>query len=54
MVRVRQIMKDEGEFLDAAKVSDLEKGAMRSVELKGIYILIANVDGRFYALDDRC
>jgi len=27
---------------------------MRSVELKGIYILIANVDGQFYALDDRC
>jgi nitrite reductase/ring-hydroxylating ferredoxin subunit len=24
------------------------------VELKGIYILIANVDGQFYALDDRC
>jgi nitrite reductase/ring-hydroxylating ferredoxin subunit len=47
-------MKDEGEFLEAAKVSDLEKGVMRSVELKGINILIANVDGRFYALDDRC
>ena len=54
MVRVKQIMKDEGEFLEAAKVSDLEKGVMRSVELKGIDILIANVDGRFYALDDRC
>ncbi|MGD0204407.1 MAG: Rieske 2Fe-2S domain-containing protein [Candidatus Bathyarchaeia archaeon] len=54
MVRVKQIMKDEGEFLEAAKVSDLEKGVMRSVELKGIDILIANVDGRFYGLDDRC
>lgn len=54
MVRVKQIMKDEGEFLEAAKVSDLEKGVMRSMELKGIDILIANVDGRFYALDDRC
>jgi len=54
MARVKQIMKDEGEFLEVAKVSDLEKGVMRSVELKGIDILIANVDGRFYALDDRC
>ncbi|MGA3061274.1 MAG: Rieske 2Fe-2S domain-containing protein [Candidatus Bathyarchaeia archaeon] len=54
MVGVRQIMNDEGEFLEAANVSDLERGAMRSVELKGIYILIANVDGQFYALDDRC
>ena len=54
MVEVRQIMNSEGEFLEAAKVSDLEKGAMKSVELKGIDILIANVDGRFYAIDDRC
>ena len=54
MVRVRQIMSDEGEFLEAAKVSELEKGKMRSVRLKGIDILIANVEGRFYALDDRC
>jgi nitrite reductase/ring-hydroxylating ferredoxin subunit len=54
MVGVRQIMNDEGEFLEAANVSDLERGAMRSVELKGIYILIPNVDGQFYALDDRC
>jgi nitrite reductase/ring-hydroxylating ferredoxin subunit len=54
MVRVRQIMSGEGEFLEAAKVSELERGRMRSVKLKGIDVLIANVDGRFYALDDRC
>jgi nitrite reductase/ring-hydroxylating ferredoxin subunit len=54
MVGVRQIMNDEGEFLEAANVSDLERGAMRSVELKGIRVLIANVNGQFYALDDRC
>jgi nitrite reductase/ring-hydroxylating ferredoxin subunit len=54
MVRVRKIMSDEEEFLEAAKVSESEKGKMISVKLKGIDILIANVDGRFYALDDRC
>jgi nitrite reductase/ring-hydroxylating ferredoxin subunit len=54
MVRVKQIMGGEGEFLEAAKVNELEKGRMRSVKLKGIDVLIANVDGRFYALDDRC
>jgi nitrite reductase/ring-hydroxylating ferredoxin subunit len=54
MVKVRQIMSSEGEFLEAAKVSEIEKGRMRSVKLKGIDVLIANVDGRFYALDDRC
>jgi nitrite reductase/ring-hydroxylating ferredoxin subunit len=54
MVRVRQIVRDEAEFIEAAKVDDVEKGKMKSVELKGIDILIANVDGEFYAIDDRC
>jgi len=47
-------MSGEREFLEAAKISELEKGRMRSVKLKGIDVLTANVDGRFYALDDRC
>lgn len=54
LVRVRQIVRDEADFMEAAKVSDVEKGKMKSVELKGIYVLIANVDGEFYAMDDRC
>lgn len=54
MVRVRQMVIDEAEFVEAAKVGEVEKGKMKSVELKGIDILIANVDGKFYAMDDRC
>jgi nitrite reductase/ring-hydroxylating ferredoxin subunit len=54
MVRVRQIVRGEAEFVEAAKVGEIEKGKMKSVELKGIDVLIANVDGRFYAMDDRC
>ena len=47
-------MSGEREFLEAAEISELEKGRMRSVKLRGIDFSIANVDGRFYALDDRC
>ncbi len=54
MVRVKQIVRDEAEFIEAAKVNEIEKSKMKSVELKGIDIMIANVDGHFYALDDRC
>jgi nitrite reductase/ring-hydroxylating ferredoxin subunit len=54
LVRVRQMVRDEAEFLEAAKVDEVEKGKMKSVELKGIDVLIANVDGKFYAMDDRC
>ena len=54
MVRARQIMIDEAEFGKAAKVGWFESGKMKSVELKGIDVLIANVDGHFCAIDDRC
>ncbi len=54
MVRVRQMVRDEAEFVEAAKVSEVETGKMKSVELKGIDVMIANVDGKYYAMDDRC
>jgi nitrite reductase/ring-hydroxylating ferredoxin subunit len=54
LVRVKQIVRDEAEFMEAVKVDEVEKGKMKSVELRGIDVLIANVDGRFYAMDDRC
>jgi nitrite reductase/ring-hydroxylating ferredoxin subunit len=54
MVRVRQIMIDESEFVEAATVDEIDLGKMKTVELKGIDILIANVEGQFYAVDDRC
>ena len=54
LVRAKQTVVDEAEFLEAANVDEIEKGKMKSVELKGIDVLIANVDGKFYAIDDRC
>jgi nitrite reductase/ring-hydroxylating ferredoxin subunit len=54
LVRVKQVVRDEAEFLEAVNVDEVERGRMKSVELKGIDVLIANVDGRFYAMDDRC
>lgn len=53
-MRVRQIVRDERVFVEVAKASEIEKGKMKSVTHNGIDILIANVDGRFYAIDDRC
>ena len=40
--------------MEVAKTSDIENGKMKSVTHGGIDILIANVDGKFYAMDDRC
>ncbi len=41
-------------FVEVVKVNDISPGHMKHFELDGKEILIANVEGRFYAMDDRC
>ncbi len=54
MRRILQSVKEEPRFIEVAKVGDIEKGKMKNVQVEGMDILIANVDGKFYAIDDRC
>ncbi len=42
------------ELVDAIKADDLPPGKMTCVEVDGQRILVANVDGVFYATDDTC
>ncbi len=41
-------------FIEAASVDDLPVGTMKHVEIKGIEIALANVNGTVYAVSDRC
>jgi 3-phenylpropionate/trans-cinnamate dioxygenase ferredoxin component len=41
-------------FVKAGRVGDLAPGRMMRVEVAGRRILLANVDGRFYATADTC
>ena len=41
-------------FVKAGRVGDLAPGKMMRVEIVGRRILLANVDGRFYATADTC
>ncbi|MFO1433721.1 MAG: non-heme iron oxygenase ferredoxin subunit [Candidatus Competibacteraceae bacterium] len=41
-------------FVSLAKTTDLKPGTLRCVRVQGRRILLANVDGRFYATDDTC
>ena len=45
-----------GELMDvlAGKTGELSPGKMKRVDVGGRRILLANVDGRFYAADDTC
>jgi nitrite reductase/ring-hydroxylating ferredoxin subunit len=42
------------QFVDVAKVDEIPAGKTKHVEIDGKEIMIANVNGKFYALDDRC
>jgi nitrite reductase/ring-hydroxylating ferredoxin subunit len=42
------------EFVEAGKAGELAPGAMKRVELRGRRILLANVAGRYCAVDDAC
>ena len=42
------------EFFDAGPAEALRAGTMRCVEIGGQRVLIANVEGAYYATDDRC
>ena len=41
-------------FVKVAKTIDIPAGKMKHVEVDGIEILIANVEGKFYAVGDKC
>jgi len=42
------------EFVEIAKTGELREGTMRCCAVAGRRILLANVAGRLYAVDDRC
>ncbi|MSP13518.1 MAG: non-heme iron oxygenase ferredoxin subunit [Chloroflexi bacterium] len=43
-----------GEFITAAKISDLAVGRVKSCRLGNKRIALCNVDGEFFAIEDEC
>lgn len=41
-------------FLKVAKSSEVPLGKIVHVEIQAKEIMVANVDGKFYAINDRC
>ena len=44
----------QNDFVEVAKVNDIPAGKMKHIEVNGKEIVIANMNGKFCALDDRC
>jgi nitrite reductase/ring-hydroxylating ferredoxin subunit len=47
-------MAQDQNYVEAGKVSEITNGQMKHVEINGKEIVIANLDGKFYAFADRC
>lgn len=47
-------MSHNESYVELAKVNDIPSGKMKHVELNGKEIVISNVAGKYYAMDDRC
>jgi nitrite reductase/ring-hydroxylating ferredoxin subunit len=45
---------EKDQLLEVAKVDEILLGKMKHVEVNGKEIVISNVGGKFYAMDDRC
>ena len=42
------------DFIEVGRVSEIDKGKMKHTEINGKEIVIANVDGKFFAFAERC
>jgi nitrite reductase/ring-hydroxylating ferredoxin subunit len=42
------------QFLEVGKVDEIPDGKMKYVEVQGKEIVISNIGGKYYAMDDRC
>jgi 3-phenylpropionate/trans-cinnamate dioxygenase ferredoxin subunit len=47
-------VNDVGEYVKIAETSDVSKNQMKVFNVKGQEILLINVEGKFYAFDNRC
>ncbi|MGH9920378.1 MAG: Rieske (2Fe-2S) protein [Nitrososphaerales archaeon] len=41
-------------FEKVADVSEIASGSMKAVKVGGVEVMLANVDGKFYALNNKC
>ena len=47
-------MSHNERYVEVAKVNELTSGKMKHVEVEGKEIVLSNVDGKYYAMDNKC
>jgi nitrite reductase/ring-hydroxylating ferredoxin subunit len=51
---MKESVEKNGKIVGVAKTDEIPVGKMKHVEVNGKEIMIANVDGKYFALGDRC
>lgn len=41
-------------YIEIAQIKEIPKNSMKRLNVKGKDILLVNIDGKFYAVEDRC
>ena len=47
-------MSDNESYVEVAKIEEIPSGKLKHVELDGKEIVVADLNSKFYAMDDRC
>jgi len=47
-------MSNNVSYVEVAKIDEIPPGNMKHVELDGKEIVVSNINGKFYAMDERC
>jgi nitrite reductase/ring-hydroxylating ferredoxin subunit len=47
-------MSQNESYVEVAKVNEIPSGKMKHVEVKNREIVVSNVNGKYYAMEDRC
>jgi nitrite reductase/ring-hydroxylating ferredoxin subunit len=51
---MKESIKKNGKVIEVAKTDEIPLGKTKHVEINGKEIMIVNVDGKYFALSDRC
>src|SRR5205823_2679716 len=54
MTKKEEMIVNDENHIEVAKIEDVQNGKMKRVKINGKEILIANINGKYFAIDNRC
>jgi nitrite reductase/ring-hydroxylating ferredoxin subunit len=51
---IKEISKHDQNIVEVAKIDEIPAGKMKHIEIDGKELMIANINGKYFAVSDRC